>query len=78
MIEIAPEKYWINCTYDDAIIYCQFLEINGKKGFRNISMYMELSFTGHSYWDCWYSDGHYTNDISKSGTKICIPVRDRF
>jgi hypothetical protein len=34
MIEISPREYWIRCTYDEAVLYCFQLEIDGKVGWR--------------------------------------------
>jgi hypothetical protein len=41
MIEISDEKYWIKCTKDEAILYLQFLEIDGKKGWRLLENFVE-------------------------------------
>jgi hypothetical protein len=34
MIEIAPKEYWIQCTYEEAVLYCFTLDIDGKIGWR--------------------------------------------
>jgi hypothetical protein len=33
-IEIAPLEYYIVCFYDEAMLYCFQLEIDGKRGWR--------------------------------------------
>jgi hypothetical protein len=33
-LEISSEDYHINCTYEEAIIYCLRLVIDGKTGWR--------------------------------------------
>jgi hypothetical protein len=42
-IEISPKEYWIErCSYDEAILYCFSLEIDGKKGWRIFKMKMKI------------------------------------
>lgn len=33
-IEVAPAEYRIKCSYDEAVLYCFQLEIDGKTGWR--------------------------------------------
>jgi hypothetical protein len=72
MIEIAPEEYHIMCSYADAMMYCFFLNIDGKNGWR-LPTYKEKKSTMMDYNITWYENDPY-------GTKIpiyrIIPVRD--
>ena len=74
-LEIAPREYWIKCTYNEAIIYCQFLNIDGKIGWR-IPSFMEYLNTNK--FDNQY--GFYellSHEKWGSNTKNnCVPVRD--
>lgn len=40
-IEISDEQYWKILNYDDAMLYLQRLEIDGKKDWRTIGNYKE-------------------------------------
>jgi hypothetical protein len=33
-IEIAPKEYRIECSYNEALLYCFQLEIDGKRGWQ--------------------------------------------
>lgn len=66
-VEIAPEEYHIICTYNEAILYCFTLEIDGKTGWR-LSTLEEYNHTLIYGW--------YRNDESDEFHKrICMPVR---
>jgi hypothetical protein len=68
-IELAPEKSCIRAvSYDEAVLYCFQLVIDGKTGWR-------LPTMGEYYNDsrlflCWYVDDQWAN------LQNCIPVRD--
>jgi hypothetical protein len=69
-IEIAPEEYIIKCTYDEALLYCFQLEIDGKRGWRlpAIEEYHTYSkITAYSW---------YNGNLSSFSRCRCIPVRD--
>ncbi len=34
MLEVAHIDYWIECTFSEALIYCQFLNINEYRDWR--------------------------------------------
>lgn len=66
-IETAPQEYWINCTYDEAILYCFSLNIDGKTGWR-------LPTSSESLFRvCWKSDRLPKSSDFEYRT---IPVRD--
>ena len=72
MIEIAPEEYWIKCTFDQAIIYCTMLEIDGKKDWRlpTKKEFRDNIKSDHG----WYNSDfglYYENTFFN-----CVPVRD--
>ena len=81
MIEISDKKYWIMCNFHEAVLYVQFLEIDGKKDYRlfkksgeyykhvnshNLPLIYPWHFNCHS-WD----PNRKLNEIF-----MCIPVRD--
>lgn len=69
-IELAPEEYWIECTYDDAMLYCFSLNIDGKTGWR-LPLAIEQNF--YDFSSSWCSDVDYRYlDLEWN----CIPVRD--
>ena len=71
-VEIAPEQYHIECTYDDALLYCFQLNIDGKTGWRLPSVRDYLKNKG--------SEGHWeiedVNMLLPITELTCIPVRD--
>ena len=74
MIELSDRKYWLKrCTYNEAIIYCAMLEIDGKKGWRLFKNAIELLYQLEHY-PCWLETDFGTYDSTK--TYSCIPVRD--
>ena len=68
MIERAPEEYHKTLTYEEAVLYCFLLNIDGKTGWR-LPTLREI-FTQGLYG--WYS-GDDCNRISRG--KV-MPVRD--
>ncbi len=63
--EIAPKETEIQDTWDNAIIYCQFLEVDAKTGWRLPTLeeltdiyHSENDFVGSYYW----SSTEYDND----------------
>jgi hypothetical protein len=70
-IEFAPEKYRITCFYDEAVLYCFQLEIDGKRGWRLPSSFEYSTMIEFRYSICWWLDGNYSNI-----QKIASPVRD--
>jgi hypothetical protein len=75
MIEISDEKYRIECTFYEALLYVQFLEIDGKNGWRLPTQdeYLNIHSIG-SY--CWYSSDIDDPELFKDHLFWCIPVRD--
>lgn len=72
MIEIAPDEYQISCSYDEAVLYCFQLIIDGKIGWRLP--------TRDEYYDWeeiygWYRDANLTYRKNDTQMQI-IPVRD--
>lgn len=68
-IEIAPKEYHIRCSYNDALLYCFQLEIDGKTGWRfpTYNEYVEEDIFG------WYlsdEDRHLDSQYT------IMPVRD--
>jgi hypothetical protein len=76
-IEIAPKEYWIRCIYNEALLYCFQLGIDGKTGWRlptrdeyNIySVYIEPEVLPVFPW--------FIGDegIPLTYTFLCIPIR---
>ena len=72
MIEIAPEQYWITCTFKEAKLYLQFLEIEGKIGWKLPTAYhYNRHFLEGLQGDFWW-DSSWDGFV---GEKLCIPVR---
>ena len=73
MIEISPKEYWIECTYNEAKTYLEFLVIEGKKGWRVAKFDEWLKNTNITGWDA--------NDMyepAMNGVKLLlVPVRVR-
>ena len=77
MIEISDKKYWIKGTYDDAIMYCQFLEIDGKKDYRLFNNDMERMNSGNTFGRAiWYFEDPTLSGINLKEKYLCVPVRD--
>jgi hypothetical protein len=72
-IEIAPEEYHIRCTYQEAILYCFTLNINGKTGWK-LPTFEEWRV--HSDICGWFEDriSSYPEEIDS--VWFIIPVRD--
>ena len=74
-LEIAPREYWIKCTYEEAIIYLEFLEIDGKMDWHLPENYkvLESTLTNLDYLKIipWFFGDHLN-----WATFWCIPVRD--
>jgi|LakMenE18May11ns_1017448.scaffolds.fasta_scaffold9524349_3 hypothetical protein len=80
-IEISPKDYWKAMCRDEAQMYCLFLVIDGKKGWR-FPTYREL--IGHestyhiSMLGEWYEDDLVDTNLCDTDDLYCIvPVRDR-
>jgi hypothetical protein len=41
-IEISDKKYWTKLNYDDGMLYCQLLDIDGKNDWRMIEHMGEI------------------------------------
>ena len=74
MIEQAPEEYEKELTWDEAILYCFSLNIEGDVGWR-LPTYEEIRIiVGPSnMWKCWY--GEFRDDSETAKYRV-IPVRD--
>jgi hypothetical protein len=68
--EIAPKKYHIECSYNEALLYCFQLEIDGKKGWQ-LPTRREADFGRVEI--CWWIDDEAVN---LQDYFITIPVRD--
>ena len=66
MIKFAPKKYWIRCTYDEAILYCFQLKIDGEIGWR---LPTRLEYKANHLIRAWYVGS--TFEYAE-----CVPVRD--
>jgi len=78
-IEVSPKDYWKGLTYDDALLYCELLTIDGKDNWRMLKNYEEFYFLStkinlEPWKSAWFSSDatQYPNDAV---LKI-IPVRD--
>jgi hypothetical protein len=71
-IEIAPKEYRIKSTYNEAVLYCFQLNIDGKIGWRLPTWFeyrSDVRIDALGY-ECWYRGDTYTDRF------WCIPVRD--
>ena len=77
MIETAPEEYWKQLSYTDAVLYCFSLNIDGKIGWRLPTQAEIRTIVGSSKsWRYWYTADYDTaNNITDFEFTI-IPVRD--
>jgi len=64
--EIAPKSTEIQATWDNAILYCTFLEVDGKRGWRlptkeelNEIYELENDFEKKWYWSGTDNSGNY-------------------
>jgi hypothetical protein len=75
-IEIAPKEYHITtCSYDEALLYCFQLNIDGKMGWRLPKKDNEEETS--SFFPIWREDDSSQNDaVLKSRNFWCVPVRD--
>jgi hypothetical protein len=74
-IEIAPKEYWIKSTYNEAVLYCFQLNIDGKMGWRLPKKDNEEETS--AFFPIWREDDSSQNGIvSKSWNCWCVPVRD--
>lgn len=74
-IELAPEKYRIHdVSYDEAVLYCFQLVIDGEAGWRLPTMheYLHTEIWKPRRQACWFWE------LNSFGKKFdCIPVRDK-
>ena len=75
MIEIAPKKYWIKCTFAEALLYLEFLEIDGKKGWTLFTCKKEADRVALIK-PTWNKNHKYSSNVTKSYKFTCIPVRN--
>ena len=73
MIELAPKEFHIFCTFDEAILYCFQLNIDGKTGWR-LPTHDEYMADIDAEYSCWYSTDYGLYD--DSALYECFPVRD--
>lgn len=66
MLEFAPRSTK-GMTYDEALLYCQFLEYNGHRGWR---MLTKTEYEKHGSVFDWY-----LNDVGTGRLRV-VPVRD--
>ena len=70
MIELAPEEYRQLLPYNEAVMYCFSLNIDGKVGWRLPTRTEFLTRSDIFGW--WYSH----DAITRTNRGIVIPVRD--
>jgi hypothetical protein len=76
-IEISEEKYWKVMGYDDGMLYCSLLIIDGKEDWR-------MPFSMESIWEEWKKlrrmpvrMWYYDEGVMYEGNRYwVIPVRD--
>ncbi len=84
-IEIAPKETEIKDTWDNAVIYCQFLEVAATTGWRLPTLdelkeiyHSENDFVGSFYWSSTERDGndswgqHFSNGCQYYGGRAYI------
>lgn len=85
MIEIAPEQYVMYMTLSDAILYCRFLEVDGKRDWRLPSL-IEMQVNkaiydrsmDHTMWvesDVTLFESYLRSGVQSSYTNYVVPVR---
>jgi hypothetical protein len=67
-IELAPEEYHIKCSYEEALLYCFSLNIDGKKDWRLPTFDEYVSAKLHNW--------AMIQSFNRPGKRICKPVRD--
>lgn len=72
-IEISPEDYWIRRTYQESMLYCFSLIIDGKTGWRLPTPLERAYVMTRANGPVWV-----VNPIGRNSsyTAYCIPVRD--
>jgi hypothetical protein len=76
-IEIAPEEYHKKLTWNESILYCFSLNIDGKIGWR-LPTRKEFSVDMHGLYLCWVQEDKSSLMHSELDTVkyFCYPVRD--
>ena len=69
MIKVAPKEYHINCLYDEAILYCFQLNIDGNTGWRLPTRDEYNEFRDIPPFSM-------TSDYHLEVTATCVPVKD--
>ena len=72
---IAPKKYWVKCTWEEANMYVPFLEIDGKKNWELLDASVHyFPYTYIKKTNVWTkkSDGYYPELNFKL---TCMPIR---
>lgn len=75
-IEVAPEEYYIKCSYDEAMMYCFQLEIDSKTGWRlptNNELFQNIYNGIYARYD---QPTWSILDSECVGVARCVPVRD--
>jgi hypothetical protein len=87
-IEISPRKYWTRLKYDDALLYCSLLVIDGKDNWRLPNNFdvkeplYDIIEQEHIDGSIWY-DGMFKDMVEPyvawekiTFSYVVIPVRD--
>ena len=73
MLDFAPHSR-TRLTYDEAVLYCFFLDYKGHRDWRLPTEYeYSVYLTGSFCWDT--SDANYTDALNGVVNRITVPVR---
>ena len=77
MIEVAPEEYWVETSFENIQLYLFSLNIDGKVGWRlpTGEELNEIYESENEYATTWY---HWTadDDVESDGRLYVRPIRD--
>ena len=78
MIEIAPDEYWIECTFPEIKMYLFCLKIDDKIGWRLPTDAEQAKWHPRVSPECWTAEdelgGDYYTQVGLIG--LLVPVRD--
>ena len=67
-IEVAPKETEIKVNWYDAMMYCQFLEVDGKTDWR-LPTKAELDYISHFEFEIWETENDFTGSYYWSSTE---------
>ena len=73
MISVSQKRFWIECTYDEALLYCFQLKINNRLGWR---LPTKKEWFDSDQVIGWYLEKNNVKFYNVNRIQLCCPVRD--